>query len=156
MYDEDPRFPNRKKKEREQPLFSDEFTDASQEDPNGENIEVEPLPVSGYRIIGSDSQSPDEMLADVEPIYPVIEDVVAQGQAPIAVSAVAQEQRPAAEAPAQRPSFREVWIARIRKFAESPTRVYAAAGVGLGILIGIVFATVAWLTSDPVGRYDLQ
>jgi hypothetical protein len=48
-----------------------------------------------------------------------------------------------------------VWVERLRKFAESPTRVYAAAGVGIGVLLGIILAVVFWSMGSPDGRYDL-
>jgi hypothetical protein len=53
------------------------------------------------------------------------------------------------------PPLSESLRAGIRKFAESPTRMYAAAGVGLGILFGITVAAVSWHMSNPKGPYDL-
>lgn len=63
---------------------------------------------------------------------------------------------PTVEPPVPRPTLLEVWIPRIRKFAESPTRVYAAAGVGLGILFGITIAAISWHINNPNGPYDLR
>jgi hypothetical protein len=48
-----------------------------------------------------------------------------------------------------------VWIERIQRFAQSPTRVYAAAGIGLGVLFGVVFALIFWQLNHAEGRYDL-
>ncbi len=54
----------------------------------------------------------------------------------------------------ERPS--QGWRAGILKFVESQTRVYAAIGIGLGILLGAIIASLTWFTnSTPNGRYDL-
>jgi hypothetical protein len=143
MYDEDPRFPNRKKREPDPLPFGNPFADANHQDAPGENTEEEKLPVSGYRVIESDPEPPAEKRA--APVLPP----------PIAVPAVEARKIPADVTLHSRLPLSEVWIKRIRRFAQNPTRVYAAAGVGLGLLFGIVFAVVLWQLNQEEGRYDL-
>jgi hypothetical protein len=75
------------------------------------------------------------------------------------LSAAAEEPKAAANAPAltsaSPSSLRGKLLERYRWFVKSQTRVYAAAGVGFGILLGFAFVSISWLMSDPVGRYDL-
>jgi hypothetical protein len=144
MIDEDPRFPNRKKQDWEPPHFGDKLTDAYLPDPNGEETEEIQLPLSSYTIIGSAPESSGDKPAEADLHFP------------ISVSAAAEEQNPAAGPPIPRPPFLEGWIERIRKFAENPTRVYASAGVGLGILFGITIAAIFWHIDNPNGPYDLR
>lgn len=118
------------------------MTDANPQDPNGEKPEEE-QPRLGYKVIAPEPKNPDDELAQEALLYPFRAETEAKAQ------------EAAAEAPIQRPSFRAVWVERLRKFAESPTRVYAAAGVGFGVLIGVVLAVVLWSTGSPDGRYDL-
>ena len=148
MIDEDPRFPNRKKREPDPLPLGNQLADANQQDPNSEITEDENLPVSGYRVIESAAKTPAEKLT--EPVLPP----------PIAAPADEARETPASETPASktllsRLPLSEVWIERIQRFAQNPTRVYAAAGVGLGILFGVVFAVVFWHLNHAEGRYDL-
>ena len=153
MIDEDPRFPNRKKREPDPLPLGNQLADASQQDLNSEITEDENLPISGYRVIESDSEPPAEKLA--APVLPP----------PIATVAEADQQTPARETPAGETPVSEtllsrlplspVWIERIQRFAQSPTRVYAAAGIGLGVLFGVVFALIFWQLNHAEGRYDL-
>lgn len=151
MLDEDSRFPNRDDHAWDPPLLGDKLTNEEPQEPNGEEDDGKPLPVSGYRIVAPIPENPDDQ--PKEAILPP----------PIAVSQVAEEQQPIVEAPASKPPlrevkppFREVWIEQIRTFFSSPTRTYAMIGVGLGILLIVIVAIVAWLTSPPEGRYDLD
>jgi hypothetical protein len=143
MIDEDPRFPNRKRREPDPLPFGNPLADASHQVSEGENAEVEKLPVSIYRVIEADPEPPAEKLA-----APVL---------PPPVAAPAEESRviPANQTFISRLPLSAVWIERIQRFAKNPTRVYAAAGVGLGILFGIVFAVVIWQMNHTEGRYDL-
>jgi hypothetical protein len=118
--------------------------DANLEDPNGKNIKEEvQLPVNTYKII----EPPPESLKDrftAESLY------IDSG-----VNEEAKVQPPASEPPAPQPPSHEVWIDRMRRFAENPTKVYAAIGVSVGVLLGVIFAAVSLLTGNPEGRYDL-
>ena len=143
MIDEDPRFPNRRKREPDPLPLGNQLADANQQDPNSEITEDEKLPVSGYRVIESDPEPPAEKLA--EPGLPP----------PITAPADDACETPASETLLSRLPLSDVWIKRIQRFAQSPTRVYAAAGVGLGVLFGVVFAVVFWQLNHAEGRYDL-
>jgi hypothetical protein len=155
MMDPDPRFPNRKNPKREEQYLGrkiDESESSSPSDtpadlelPNsgGEPTEDLPLPLSTYKIMDPAPVSPEVDLAepDLRPTF--------------GVSGVAPEKQAAAGAPTPPPATPNLWVQRIRKFAESPTRVYASIGVGLGILLGVVVASVLWRSNNPEGRYDL-
>jgi hypothetical protein len=119
------------------------MTEANQQDPNSEITEDEKLPVSSYRVIDTAPETSAEKLA--APVLPP----------PIAATAEADQQTPAGETLLSRLPLSAVWIERLRRFAQNPTRVYAAAGVGLGILFGVVFAVVFWHLNHAEGRYDL-
>jgi len=54
MMGTDPRFPNRKKKATEQPLFGDKLADTELPETNSPEIPAEPLHFTSYKIIGSD------------------------------------------------------------------------------------------------------
>ena len=143
MIDEDPRFPNRKKREPDPLPLSNQLADASHQDPHSEIAEDEKLPVSFYRVIESDPETPAEKLT--APVVPP----------PIAAPADEARETSAGETLLSRLPLSEVWIERIQRFAQNPTRVYAAAGVGLGVLFGVVFAVVFWQLNHAEGRYDL-
>jgi hypothetical protein len=143
MFDEDPRFPNRKKREPDPLPLGSRLADASHQDPNGEIAEGEKLPVSSYSVIDTDPEAPAK-----KPAAPVL-------PPPIAAPAEAHQQTPASETFLSRLPLSAVWIERIQRFAQNPTRVYAAAGVGLGVLFGVVFAVVFWHLNHAEGPYDL-
>jgi len=143
MIDEDPRFPNRRKREPDPLPLGNQRADASHQDPHSEITEDEQLPVSFYRVIESDPEPPAEKHA--APVPPP----------PIAAPVIEARETPAVETFLSRLPLSAVWIERIQRFAQNPTRVYAAAGVGLGILFGVVFAVVFWQLNHAEGRYDL-
>jgi hypothetical protein len=143
MY-EDPRFPNRKRREPDPSPFGNQLPGASHQDPNGEITEDEQLPVSNYRVIETDTEPPTEKHAAPVQFHP------------IATPADKARETPASETPFPRLPPSKVWIERIQRFVQSPTRVYAAAGVGLGVLFGVVFAVVLWQLNHAEGRYDLE
>src|SRR5579863_7096753 len=61
-------------------------------------------------------------------------------------------------APAPRPPrqpYLDELKQQFRVFGESPTRVYASAAVGLGILFGITVAIISWNMSTATGPYDM-
>jgi hypothetical protein len=142
--DEDPRFPNRRKIDREPFTIGDQFGKTNPQDAASEKAERAPIPVSSYKVVGSDRQNPAPCLPEEEP------------QSPIALSAAPEEPKAAVAPPTPPPSLLGIAVARIRKFAESPTRVYAASGVALGILLGVVIAAVSVYSSNPEGRYDMD
>ena len=142
MY-EDPRFPNRKKREPDPSPFGNPLMDPSLLDPNSEMAEDVKLPVSDYRVIETDSEPPAQKHAAPVQFHP------------IATPANEARKTPAGETLHSRQPLSKVWIERIQRFAQSPTRVYAAAGVGLGVIFGILFAVVFWQLNHVEGRYDL-
>ncbi|HME58379.1 MAG TPA: hypothetical protein VKF63_08570 [Terracidiphilus sp.] len=118
--------------------------DANIEDPEGKNIkEEEQLSASTYKIIEpSPEDLNDKIAAAGLYIYPD-------------VNAEAKVQKPASEPPTSQPPSRKSLTERKQRFAENPIRFYAMIGVGLGILIGVIFAAVSLFMGSPVGRYDL-
>jgi hypothetical protein len=156
--DEDARFPNRKKRQDWDISALDKPVGADPLASGGEQAEDAPLPVNVYRVVESAGKSPEEERKEREELYSFRESIPEAHRA----SVEAPVFLPIAEAPAfyqplhqakepPRQGLRE----RIRKFAESQTRVYAAIGLGLGILLGVIVASVTWLTGAPNGRYDL-
>lgn len=120
------------------------MTDANLKDPSGKNTKEEvPLPVNTYKILEPPPESPEDRLR-AESLYIYSE-----------VKAEAEVQKPASELPAPQPPPQAAWTERMRSFAENPIRVYAAIGVGLGVLLGVIIAAVSMYTSSPQGRYDL-
>ncbi len=106
-----------------------------------ENLpEVELPHPSSYKVIEPATKLPGGQPAETEPIlFPVAPPV--------------EEAKPA-KAPVSLLFLNEAWKERLRKFAENPVRVYAAAGIGLGIFLGFIVGVVVW-NSGPEGRYDL-
>jgi hypothetical protein len=151
----DPKFPNRKIPAGDQPGLSQKGADsdlkkshdnsekASLENPSGEKNEKDQPPLNTYKIIESEPESlPENPAAAEEPT-------------PIDVSTGTEEKNDTDKPPVTRPPFFEPWIQRIRKFAQEPTKVYATAGVCLGILVGVFIATYLWNLENPEGPYDL-
>jgi hypothetical protein len=152
--DEDNRFPNRKRK-REQPGLPDTLPDAEWQELNNESGEAEPLPVSGYRVVRSASESPGEEPVEAELPAPVSASGEAPAQDLIDLSASAEEQASGAAPPVPHPTSRDVWLGRIRKFAESPARVnFVLVGVFVLLLGGLIAVSLLFL-GTPNGRYDL-
>jgi len=122
-----------------------------------EDIHAELPQPSGYRVIGAAPEpsngQPEELELPVFHAEPPVEEVkVPAAKTPTA--RVPAAQAPAAKAPVPLPFLNEAWKERLRKFAENPVRVYAAAGIGLGILFGIfAVAIISHLEGDE-GRYD--
>jgi hypothetical protein len=153
------RYPNRKKPPAEIPSLGfnahesdsksprDNSADADQQGANGEKTEGEKLRLSSYKIIEPEPEPEPESLIDI---------TAKSAQQPLVdVSAAAEEKAASGEPIVPNPPFLESWRSRIRKFAENPTKVYATAGVGLGILLGVVIAVVFWIMGAPDGPYDL-
>lgn len=156
--DEDSRYPNRKKPAEPPQLnfnldksdpdnSQDKPPDAGGQEPNSEPAEEEPLHYSGYKIIEPEPEPEPESLVDiaaqVEPQPPIKASVA---------SVTATEKNPAAEPATPRSPFLKTWIERIRKFFASQTKIFATAGVSLGVLLGVVIAY--WFMGNG-GPYDL-
>jgi hypothetical protein len=95
--------------------------------PNGQEAEArKPLPE--YEVIESTREVPESSFKQVHQIPPPGTGEHGEGSA--------------AEAPNPNPLIPASWKQRISKFSESPTRVYAAIGVGLGLLAGFICAAI--------------
>ena len=153
--EENPRFPNRKRKNWDEPDLGNKLPDTELEEFNRESSELEPRPAIGYRIIGSDGEIVSDQSTEAE--LPVRSGGSAEAAEPglIDLSAEAAEQNPAAQPLISPPSDANKPSGPIQKLAKSPTRLYALAGVGLGVLLVAVFAVVDLLMAPPNGRYDL-
>jgi hypothetical protein len=115
------------------------MTDGKNKNPY-EEIQAELPPPNTYRVIEPATELPNGQPVEPEPIiFPVAPPV--------------EEAKPA-KAPISLPFLNEAWKERLRKFAENPVRVYAAAGIGLGIFFGVILGVFVW-NSSPEGRYDL-
>ena len=155
---EDARFPNRKKRQDWDVSALDKPVVPDSTGSGGEPTEEAPLPVNVYRVVESAGKSAEEERKEREELYsfrqsiPEIQadGVVAPAYQPIPEAPTFYQPLPQSQKPS-RPGFRE----RLQKFAESQTRVYAAIGLGLGILIGIIVASITLFTGAPNGRYDL-
>ena len=117
--------------------------DANIEDPEGKNTEEEQLSANTYKII----EPPPESLDDKSTtaglfIYPE-------------VNAEAKAEQPASKPPTLRLPSHETLTERLQKFAENPTKFYATIGVGLGVLLVLIFAAFNLRPGSPEGRYDL-
>jgi hypothetical protein len=118
--------------------------DTNLEDPDGKNIEKDAhLSVNTYKIIGPPPESLDDRPAAAsQNIHPD-------------VNAVAKIQKRANKPLTPQPPSHVAWNKKTRRFTENPTRFYAAIGVGLGVLLGVIFATVSLYTGILEGRNDL-
>jgi hypothetical protein len=155
MMEADSRFPNRKipavdksglgqqDAESDSKKPYDDLEKAGLQDLSGEKKEEAQLPLNTYKIIESEPEAPSENPA------------VKEEPTPIDVSTEAEEKKATNTPPIPRPPFYAPWIERIRKYSQEPTKVYATAGVCLGILVGVVIATYLWHWENPEGPYDL-
>lgn len=151
------RYPNRKKPLAGMPSLGfnvdesdaknpgDEPAGADPQDSSAERDAVEKLRPSSYKVIEPEPEPEPERLVNI---------AATPEPQPPSVKVDAKKENSTGEPPTPRIPFSELWMERIRKFAESQTRVYAAAGVGMGILLGVVIAGIFWLTGNP-GPYDL-
>jgi hypothetical protein len=155
--DEDPRFPNRKKKRDWDEMSAlDKPAGAEKPAPDGEQTEEPELPVNVYRVIGSVPKSKEEELREQAELYSFRASVETQQQPPILEAPIVQDPVYHAPEPAQAQTPPDQGGKKgIRKFFESRTKVYAAIGVGFVILIGIAIVAAFWTASSPEGRYDL-
>jgi hypothetical protein len=117
--------------------------DANIEDPNGKNIKEGQLSASTYKIIEPRPEELNDRIAAAGLF--VYSDVNAE----------AKVQMPASEPPTSQPPSHKPLTERKQRFAKNPIRLYAMMGVGLGILIGVIYAAISLFMGNPVGRYDL-
>jgi hypothetical protein len=152
--DEDPRFPNRKKKRDWDMSALDKPADADKQDQGtGETDEPE-LPVNVYHVVETAPKNKEEELAERADLYSFRASVGPAQQTPTPFAESPVFHAPLPEAQVQKPP-QQGWKERIRKFAESQARVYAAIGVGLGVLLGVIVASLTLFMGPPNGRYDL-
>jgi hypothetical protein len=105
-----------------------------------EEIQAELPQPSSYRIIEPVTVLPDGQPAEPEPI-------IFPEPPPV-------EKAKPVKTPVSLPILNEVWKERLRKFAANPVRLYATAGIGLGIFFGLIFGVIV-RHSGSEGRYDL-
>jgi hypothetical protein len=122
------------------------MTDKDKNGPKNEQIEETPLPQSHYKVVEPYADSPYNKFAEADlPILPE-------------VSAAAEEPRPPVVPPvapqAAKPPI-ETWPERIRRIKKNPVVLYGVAGLGLGVLLVVLFAIVSSFLGPPDGRYDL-
>jgi hypothetical protein len=148
--DEDPRFPNRKKKR--------DWDDMSALDKPvnaGEQTEEQELPVNVYRVVPPAEKTKEDELAERAELYAHRASLEAAQQLPVAQVPIADD--PVYHAPdpppAQAPP--EQGKEGIRKFFESQARLYTVIGVGFVFLIGLAILAAFWTSRGPEGRYDL-
>jgi hypothetical protein len=151
LMDEDPRFPNRKKKR--------DWDDMSALDKPvnaGGQTEEQELPVNVYRVVSPAQKTKEEELAERAELYAHLASVEATQQLPAADLHNEQDSvYHAPEPPPAQVSLETEKKAGVRKFFESQTRVFAAIGVALGILLGVIVAGMTFFMGTPNGRYDL-
>jgi len=158
--------------------------DANIEDPEGKNIdEATQLHLKTYKIIEQSPESLDDkppaasqyIIPDVnaaakaeqpasEPTYKIIEPPPESLDDSSTTTGLfiypevkkeAKAEQPASEPPTPQPPSPESLTERMRKFAENPTKFYAAIGAGIGVLLLVIFAAVNLRPGGPEGRYDL-
>jgi hypothetical protein len=149
--DEDPRFPNRKKKR--------DWDDMSALDKPvnaGEQTEEPQLPVNVYRVVPPAQKTKEEELAERAELYAHRASLEAANQLPVAEVPIVQDPVYHAPEPAQTETPAEQAKKEgVSRFFESQAKLYSAIGVGFVILIGIAIAVAYWAGSSPEGRYDL-
>jgi len=117
--------------------------DANIEDHDGKNSEEAQLHDSTYRIIDQPPEGFDDKIADAGLFF--YSDVNTEAKA----------HNPANEPPAPQPVSHAPLTKRLRGFAKNQTKFYATLLVGLGILIGVIFAVISLFPGTPVGLSDL-
>jgi hypothetical protein len=156
--DEDPRFPNRKKKRDWDMSALDKPVGDDKVPSDGEPAEALDLPLTVYRVVDAAPKSKEEELKEREELYSFRQAIpeseqakaVLPGFVPVADSPtfrapVIQAPKPLDQSPNQ----------GIRKFFDRQTKIFAAIGLGLGVLIAAIVASITWFASGPNGRYDL-
>ena len=141
MADTENQVPASASAEGEQPRPENEAPEPKREEAGAET-EAEKKPRPEYEIIPSKREEPQSSFV-TEHLHPVDP---AQG--------VDSKNRPG-QSQGQQARLSEASIERIQKFASSQTRVYAATGVGLGLLVGLVVAAIFLHPATPSGTTDM-
>jgi len=151
--DEDPRFPNRKKKRDWDDMSAlDKPVEALRAAAGGEPAQEEELPQTVYRVVETQGKTKEDELKERQELYSFGESIPENAQAKVEAPVFV----PVDETPASQQKPHRGLGERIKKFTESQTRVYATIGVALGVLLGVVVASVTWFMGGaPNGRYDL-
>lgn len=149
--DEDPRFPNRKKKR--------DWDDMSALDKPvnaGEPTEEAELPVNVYRVVPPAQKTKAEELAEQAELYAHRAKLEAAPQPPVTEAPYVPDPVYHAPEPAQTQTTPEQGKKEgVGKFFESQARLFAAIGVGFVFLIGLAIVAAFWTARSPEGRYDL-
>ena len=152
--EDDPRFPNRKKKRDWDMSALNKPAEAAPE-PTGEQTEEAQLPVTNYRVVAPAQKTKEQELAkqaeldshraspeaEQQPAVPIVDSPVYKAPAPDAQAQAFAEQ--ALKAGTQKSAANRTWI-------------YAAVVIGLGVLLGVVVASYNSVSGTPNGRYDLR
>jgi hypothetical protein len=147
--DEDPRFPNRKKKRDWDDMSAlDKPLAPGQPLPDGEPAQ---LPENVYHVVESAAKTREDELRERQELYSYRQSIPVSDQAKVETPVFI----PIDETPVAQEKPQEGVKERISKFAESQTRLFAAIGLGFVILIGITVAVAFWTGRSPEGRYDL-
>jgi hypothetical protein len=164
MNNEDPRFPNRKKRNWDQSALDGNPAETDTLVPGAEFIDVEHLPFSSYRVIGEEPKTHVPDLVELEAPIAIYASAASPAQdtaaAPAQNTAAAPAQDTAAALPASTPPTSaplagESLTERLRRFAKNPTRLIATIAAVFGVLLAVVLVALLLFTSKPEGHYDL-
>ena len=156
--DEDPRFPNRKKKRDWDMSALDRPVGVDPLPPDGESGEDLNLPLTVYRVVDTPPKSPEDAQKEREELYAFRQAIPESQQAKVVppgsipIDDTTTFHAPIVEAPKtpeQGPNQ------GVRKFFDRQTKIFAAIGIGLGVLIAVLVASLTWFAGTPNGRYDL-
>lgn len=153
--EEGSRFPNRKRKNVDEPVLGEKLPDAELQAFHSESRKVEPLPVSGYHVREAALDPYSGPPSAVKPQPPPSESAAAAESGLIDVNAAAEEQTRASHPPIFQPDARVGLPEASQKPAGSSARLYIFAGVLLGVLLVIGVVVGSYLMSPPTGRYDM-
>jgi hypothetical protein len=144
MVNDDERFPNRKRRNWDQRDLEEKLTapnpPAAPRETAGKTAE-EPKPSNGYRIIASTVETPASVFSLVDSQYHARKPEGARTKPPMGSAA---RSKPSAGKQAQ-----------VKPPVGNAAREYALAGIALGILFGILIATVFWHPENTIAQNDL-
>ena len=136
-----PEEPHEEKTDVKPPLPEGESVAPKPEEPHEEKGGAK-QPVPEYGIVSSNRQVPESSFAGGQ-FHPTGEGAQREGQ------------NAAGGSPTLEPQLSQRSNARIKKLASSQTRVYAAIGVGLGLLVGLLVAVIFLHPAVPGGPNDM-
>ncbi len=165
MTDSETRVPDGENAEATQPPPEPESVPPMQEEPRSEEAVATP-PVPEYEVVPAKQADPRNEEAAATPPVPEYEVVqskreqpesgfVAEQYRPVAVGGPAARQNGPIQSLGPQARLSGASIERIEKFASSQTRVYAATGVGLGLLVGLVVAAIFLRPGSPSLASDM-